>query len=179
MAEPKGGVEGKSVGEGSAAPPDEFRRFLVALAVDPAKLGAFLKDPDEVMKAAGISDVDRIILKSGYPAAIHARLSGQKLAFTPAVAIPALVVDLVRPPEGAEGEAQPVVRTSGQWAQPAPWSVAMYPNIPLPIFPQVQPQIFPQVHPQLVIHPQIYPQIHPIFPQVHPLVYPQVSPYGG
>ena len=59
-------------------PSDEFHAFLVALATDPTRLGAFIKDPDAAMRAAGVDEVDQVILKSGQPATIYARLSGQK-----------------------------------------------------------------------------------------------------
>ncbi|WP_293900315.1 hypothetical protein [Phenylobacterium sp.] len=159
-----------------AAPdtPDEFRTFMVALATDPARLGAYIKDPDTAMQAAGIGEVDRAILKGGQPWAIHARLMGQRFSFDPPPTPAAvLVVDMVRPPGAPEGAAadQPTVRGP----QPAfgPGSSSMFPNAP-PQFPQF-PQ-FPQVHPQVVVHPQIFPQVHPqIFPQIHPqIVHPQV-----
>jgi hypothetical protein len=59
-----------------AAPqPDEFRTFLVALATDPARLGEYIKDPDDAMRKAGISDVDQVVLKAGQAWMIHTRLS--------------------------------------------------------------------------------------------------------
>jgi hypothetical protein len=166
-------------------PTDPFRGFMVALATDPAKLGAFIKDPDATMTAAGIEDVDQVILKSGHAATIHARLSGQKFSLTPpapTTPVTVLVVDMNRQP-GAPASAasdQPTVRAAAGFAGPSGYgSSTMYPNTPVQIFPQVHPQ----VHPQLVIHPQIYPQVHPqvvvhpqIFPQVHPQIHPQIHP---
>src|SRR5437763_1672520 len=131
-------------------PPDDFQTYMVALATDSAKLGEFIKDPDAAMKAAGISDADQLILKSGQPAAIHARLTGQKFSLTPPMPVTMLIVDLVRrsgAPDASVAD-QPTVRTQTTLAALA--------------FPQ---QIFPQVLPQ-----QIFPQ--QIFPQVHPLVIP-------
>ncbi|MDE2296946.1 MAG: hypothetical protein KGK18_02155, partial [Burkholderiales bacterium] len=158
-----------------AAPPDEFRTFMVALATDPARLGAYIKDPDAAMRAAGISEVDQVILKSGQPWTIHARLSGQRFSFTPPTPSAMLVVDLVRPPGAPEGAPadQPAVRgQAGSPTVPNPGSSTMYPNAPSQI---LYPQIWPQVHPQLVIHPQIYPQVHPQL-VIHPQIYPQVHP---
>ena len=156
---------------------------MVALATDPARLGAYIKDPDAAMREAGITDVDQVILKSGQPGTIHARLSGQRFSFTPPTPMPTavLVVDMVRPPGALEAAAadQPTVRSQPAYAIPfSQGSSTMFPNAPLQIvhpqiFPQVHPQIFPQIHPQLVIHPQIFPQI---FPQVHPQIFPQIHP---
>ena len=166
--------------------PDEFRAFMVALATDPAKLGAFIKDPDAAMKEAGIGEVDQVILKSGHSWTIHARLSGQRFSFTPPAPptpVTVLVVDMTRPPGTPQSDAadQPTVRAQSWFAGlPSQGSSTMFPNTPLQI---AHPQIYPQVHPQLVIHPQIYPQVHPqlvihpqIYPQVHPQIFPQVHP---
>jgi len=166
---------------------DEFRSFLVALATDPAKLGAFIKDPDGAMQNAGISDVDRVILKSGQPWAIHARLSGQKFSFTPpsqVTPVTVLVVDITKSSGGVQAAVadQPTVRAQPSSTIPTQGSAAMFPNIPLQITPpQIYPQqiIHPQIYPQQIIHPQIYPQqiIHPqIYPQqiIHPQILPQL-----
>ena len=164
------GVEDSTSGSASAptpaeaAAPDEFRAFMIALATDPAQLGAYIKDPDATMSAAGISDVDQAILKSGQPWTIHARLSGQRFSFTPPTPAAMLVVDMVRQP-GASGAAaadQPIVRSQpGSTSLPNQGSTTMFPNSPSQI---VSPQIFPQIFPQ--VHPQIFPQVHPqIFPQ--------------
>src|SRR5437016_13239208 len=61
--------------------PDEFRDFMIALATDPAQLGAYIKNPDDAMRKAGISDVDQVVLKSGQSWMIHARVSGQRFSF--------------------------------------------------------------------------------------------------
>ncbi len=171
-------------------PPDDFHKFLVSLATDPAKLGAFIKDPDAAMTAAGLSEADQAVLKSGHPWMIHGRLSGQstQLMLVTPPPITLLIVDLAAA-EGGQVAGQPTVRQLPQGSQP------MYPNYPIypppvhPIYPPpVYPVVYPQVHPQLVIHPQvvhpvivppqqvIHPQIvHPqvvVHPQIHPLIYP-------
>ncbi|HET6411530.1 MAG TPA: hypothetical protein VFG53_05690 [Anaeromyxobacter sp.] len=179
MAEMKGSQDKSATAAADSKagePAAEFRKFLVDLAVDPAKLGSFIKDPDAAMKAAGIGEIDQLILKSGNPATIHARLSGQQFAVSSAAVPPTLVIDLVRPADGQE--AQPVVRSVAPSGQ---WSANMFPNTPLQVVPQVVPQILPQVvHPQIfpqVVYPQIFPQVvYPqIFPQVvHPQIFPQV-----
>jgi hypothetical protein len=177
----------------SAAPgaADEFRSFLVSLATDPTKLGAFIKDPDGAMGAANIDPVDQVILKSGQPWTIHARLLGQKFSFTPPAPAPTvLVVDMTRQTGagGSDETEQPTIRTGTIFTASAnQGSSAMFPNFPIQvpqIFPQVHPQqVFPQIHPQQVfpqIHPQqVFPQIHPqqVFPQIHPQqVFPQIHP---
>jgi len=58
----------------------KFKKFLSGLATDPQKLEKFLKNPDRVMKTAGLTKEDQVLLKSGDQAAIHARLSGQPVA---------------------------------------------------------------------------------------------------
>ena len=186
-----------------SAAPDEFRSFLVALATDPAKLGAFIKDPDGAMGAANIDPVDQVILKGAQAWMIHARLLGQKFSFTPPATPTVLVVDMVG--AAAAGAAdQPTVRSGSAFpAPPSQGSLNMFPSFPpvqvplqlvvhpqfpqafpqfpqaFPQFPQAFPQIFPQVHPQVVVHPQIFPQIFPqVHPQVvvHPQIFPQVHP---
>jgi hypothetical protein len=162
----------------SAADPtlhDEFHAFMVALATDPAQLGAFVKDPDAAMHAAGISDIDQAVLKSGQPWAIHARLTGQRFSLGAPMPGAMLVVDMVKPPGATEGTTASVPTVRDQSRNPTlqnQGSSNMFPNSPSQI---VSPQIFPQVHPQ--VYPQIYPQVHPqIYPQVHPQIYPQVHP---
>ena len=193
-------VDPEAPPEGSAAadtpPPDGFRSFMVELATDPARLGAYIRDPDATMATAGIDPVDQAILKGGQPWVIHARLMGQRFSFDPPPTPAAvLVVDMVRPPDAPEGAGadQPTVRGAGPAAGPG--SSSMFPNAPVQfpqitppqvvvqpqIFPQIFPQILPQiVHPQVVVHPQIFPQIHPqiVHPQVvvHPQIFPQIHP---
>ena len=180
---------------------DSFRTFMVALATDPARLGAFIKDPDAAMTAAGLDPVDQVVLKSGDPGTIHARLSGQRFAFaSPSTPTPVtvLVVDMTRQPgtAGSAASDQPAVRSApGARGLPNQGSSPMFPQIPQQlvypqqifpqqIFPQqiFPQQIFPQIHPQQIfpqVHPQIFPQIHPqqVFPQIHPQqVFPQIHP---
>ncbi|MGA2129544.1 MAG: hypothetical protein ABSG76_25720, partial [Xanthobacteraceae bacterium] len=115
------------------APPDEFRSFLVALATDPAKLGAFIKDPDGSMGAADIDPVDQAILKSGQAWMIHSRLLGQKFSFTPPPPTTVLVVDMTRQAGagGPDAVDQPTVRSNqAVAAAPPQGSSAMFPNFP-------------------------------------------------
>jgi hypothetical protein len=44
--------------------------FLTDLALDPAKYAAFMRDPDAVMRSAGLAAESRSVLKSGDSAAI-------------------------------------------------------------------------------------------------------------
>jgi hypothetical protein len=152
----------------AAAPPDDFHKFLVSLATDPAKLGAFIKDPDAAMTAAGLSEADQAVLKSGHPWTIHGRLAGQQtqapINVTPPITI--LVVDMAAAQAG-QAE-QPALRGVASLPHPQ-GSFLMYPNTPLQIYPPIYPP--PQIHP---IYPP--PQIHPIYPppQIHP-VWPQIT----
>jgi hypothetical protein len=180
-------------------PPDDFHKFLVGLATDPAKLGTFIKDPDASMKAAGLSDADQAVLKSGHPAIIHGRLSGQAAAPVVVPQIILLVVDMA-PAEAGQGGEQPSVRNlTSQGSQPMyPTYPSQYPMVmvtvaggqPPQIHPIYPPPIYPpQIHPiypppiypplQVVVHPQVvHPQIvtpPQIYPQIHPqIVHPQI-----
>ena len=166
-------------GGGATAPPDEFHKFLVSLATDPAKLGAFIKDPNAAMSAAGLSEADQAVLKSGHPWMIHGRLAGQQAQTPVNVTLPItiLVVDMAAA-EAGQAE-QPAIRGLGALPHPQGSSL-MFPNTPLQIYPPIYPP--PQIHPiwpPPQIHP-IYPppQIHPVWPQiVHPqIVHPQIHP---
>src|SRR5215217_3169950 len=152
---------------------DELRSFLVNLATDPARLGEFIRDPDAAMSDTDLDTQDQAALKSGNPAAIYARITGQEVT-APSQPVTVLVVDLVRA-SGEDAEDTPVIRG--------------LPTFPQQIFPQVFPQITPlQIAPQQVF-PQVFPQVTPlqvapqqVFPQITPLqiapqqVFPQVAP---
>jgi hypothetical protein len=62
--------------------------FLADMALDPEKFENFLRDPNEAIGRAGLSDEDRDALLSGIPAMIWARLA-QFLAFPPPYYTPA------------------------------------------------------------------------------------------
>ena len=150
------GQSSDTIPSSEPSPPDECRSFMVALATDPAKLGAFIKDPDAVMKEYGISDVDQVILKSAHPATIHARLSGQRFSFMPSP-VSVLGMDMTRAPDAVQSAAteHPSLRFQSSFTGiPSQGSSTMFSNVPLQIVP---PQIFPQIHPQIV-HPLIFPQ---------------------
>src|SRR5215217_3505522 len=107
---------------------DELRSFLVNLATDPARLGEFIRDPEAA-------------LKSGNPAAIYARITGQEVT-APSQPVTVLVVDLVRA-SGEDAEDTPVIRG-------------------LPTFPQqIFPQVFPQITPLQIAPQQVFPQVAP------------------
>jgi hypothetical protein len=187
---------GKPAARGGAteAPPDEFHKFLVGLATDPAKLGAFIKDPDAAMSAAGLSEADQAVLKSGHPWMIHGRLAGQQAQAPINVVTPPITILVVDMAAAEAGKAELPTLRGLAYPSPVQGSSLMYPNTPLQIYPPIYPPpvypvIYPQVHPQLVIHPQIVhppiyppPQIHPIWPihpppQIHPIwPPPQIHP---
>src|SRR6516164_5638888 len=158
VRESEGAVQDSSaVSPATATAPDQFRALLIALATDPAHLGEYIKDPDGAMRKAGISDVDQVVLKSGQPWMIHARLSGQRFSFAPSTpagtpsAMPAamLVVDMVRPAGASDAAAadQPAVRVQPAQSNPNQGAAAMFPNTPVQAPVQIPPQVLPQVHP--------------------------------
>jgi hypothetical protein len=56
------------------APSTTLSRFLAALAVDPARLRDFIRDPMAAMTAAGLSDAERAALVSRDQARIQQAL---------------------------------------------------------------------------------------------------------
>ena len=149
VRESEGAVQDSSaVSPATATAPDQFRALLIALATDPAHLGEYIKDPDGAMRKAGISDVDQVVLKSGQPWMIHARLSGQRFSFAPSTpagtpsAMPAamLVVDMVRPAGASDAAAadQPAVRVQPAQSNPNQGAAAMFPNTPVQAPVQIQ-----------------------------------------
>ena len=197
------GPDEEGGGEGTANQQDRLRSFLVGLATDPARLGAFIQNPESEMETAGIEEPDRDILRSGNAAAIHGRITGQSAQSQPPMIIliidaeqakagdaPALSVRSNFPPMifGAQAVTYPPMIFAQQGGFPM-----MYPPIiPLMVFAGAEqggggeaaaarllmPQL-PQFTP-LQLFPQIQPQlvVHPqIFPQVHPQITPlQVFP---
>ena len=165
---------------GGAPPPDDFHKFLVGLATDPAKLGAFIKDPDAAMTAAGLPEADQAVLKSGHPGMIHDRLRGQttQLMLVTPPPVTLLIVDMAA--EGGHGAEQPTIRQLPQGGQP------MYPNHPIypPAHPIYPPALYPVSYPQVDSQSQIGPHptiVHPVIVQAFPqfgrhalIVHPQI-----
>src|SRR5437879_896436 len=54
-----------------------LRTFLMGLAIDPAKLAAFIRDPKAAMDAAGLDGNDRRALESGSAGAMWGQLLGR------------------------------------------------------------------------------------------------------
>jgi hypothetical protein len=131
-----------------AAKPDPVRSFLVALATDPARLGAFIKDADAEMKTAGLSAEDQAVLKSGNPGLIHARLAG--VTQQPPVTV--LVVDSTG---GDNGDQELKVRPTGRLGDdPPPPPQVVYPQMQMVYPPPPPPQVvYPQM--QMVAPPQV------------------------
>ncbi len=165
-AAPESGLS--SAASGSS---DAFRSFLVGLATDPAKLGAFIKDPDSSMRAANLDASDQAILKSGQPWMIHTRLVGQQTSAPVPTPTAVVVVDMTKHAgaSGSETGDQPTVRAVSQG------SLAMFPTIP-PV--QITIPSAPPTHPIWLVAPTPAPlQIHPVQwpihpPQIHPLQWP-------
>lgn len=51
--------------------------FLTDLALDPAQYGAFMRDPDAVMRSAGLASESQSVLMSGDSAAILGSLAAE------------------------------------------------------------------------------------------------------
>jgi len=198
-----GGDEGGD--QGPAEQQDGLRTFLVGLATDPARLGAFIQDPEKEMEAAGIDEADRDILRSGNAMAIHGRITGQTgqaaQSQPPMIILiidaqqaqaggaPALSVRSSFPPMifGAQAMLQPTIYGGQQAGFPI-----IYPPIlpPMLIFAGQQGGIPPMIYPP----PMVYTgaeqfsgggeaeALKLLFPLIRPqlvapqLVFPQVHP---
>jgi hypothetical protein len=146
----------------------DIRAFLVGLATDPAKLGAFIRDANASMNEAGIAAEDQAILKSGNSTAIYARLIGYK---TPAAAV-MLVVETTGA-ETNDGEPEIALRMPAPDAgmQARAFQLAITPQI---IVPQI---VVSPILPQLVIPPIVPPMVYPqTYPQYGPPMYQQGFP---
>jgi hypothetical protein len=132
---------------------DKLRAFLVKLATDPGELGRFIMEPDATMNIEGLGAEDQALLKSGNPAAIHHRLTGQPtVTARPAVL---LVVDVT-----ADGT--PSIRSSYAYGGTAIPQYASYP----------QP-----VHPRTYRHPWSPPEEHGDPEAVASVYFPQYANY--
>lgn len=58
--------------------------FWVAMATDPMKHEAFLRDAEAAMAAAGLDSAEREVVKSGNARTVYARLTHAALPPTPA-----------------------------------------------------------------------------------------------
>jgi len=69
---------------------DRLMAFWVAMATDPMKHEAFLRDPEAAMAAAGLDAAERDIVKSANARTIYTRLTHTALPAAPAspVALP-------------------------------------------------------------------------------------------
>jgi hypothetical protein len=172
------GQSGSGAKQAASSDTDGLKSFLVGLATDPARLGAFIKDPDAELEAAGVDEANRAILKSGNPAAIYGLISGQQSAQQPPIIV--LIIDAA---EGDGDAAQLNVRgQAGAQAMypmimppPMVWQSAqqMFPMImpsgpQSPALAQLSPHITLPIHPPPVIHwPIHWPIIHwPIHPNL-------------
>ena len=146
-----------------------IKDFLSGLASDRKALGAFIADPDQATKDAGLDDDDRDAVLSRDPNRINARMVA--LGETAAAAV------LVVSAEDIQAAMNPVGLTL---VPNTPVTFPIRQLFPTQLFPtlisQIAPTVLPQVTPQIT--PQIGPQISPIFqPQVWPqIVTPQIQP---
>lgn len=65
---------------------DRLRAFWVAMATDPMKHEAFLRDPEAAMDAAGLDAAERGVVRSGDARTIYARLTHTALPSAPPAA---------------------------------------------------------------------------------------------
>jgi hypothetical protein len=63
---------------------DRLMAFWVAMATDPMKHEAFLREPEAAMEAAGLDAAERAVVKSGNARTIYARLTRAALPSAPA-----------------------------------------------------------------------------------------------
>src|SRR5215510_8315032 len=111
----------KEVSQSGAEHPqeqDKLRAFLVTLGTDPSEFGRFIKDPDATMNRAGLSTEDQGLLKSGNPALINSRLTGQAIA-APGPAI-LLIVDVA--PDGRTPSIRESFPGGGSAVPHQPWA---------------------------------------------------------
>lgn len=62
---------------------DRLMAFWIAMATDPMKHEAFLRDPDAAMTAAGLDETERAVAKSGDARTIYTRLTQPALPSAP------------------------------------------------------------------------------------------------
>ena len=62
---------------------DRLMAFWVAMATDPMKHEAFLRDAEAAMDAAGLDLAERTLVKGGDARAIYSRLTNTALPSTP------------------------------------------------------------------------------------------------
>jgi hypothetical protein len=146
----------------------DLKEFLASLATDPRKLGEFIHDPESAMSAADLSDEDKAALRSGFPALIHARLSG--LSTEEAFGA------TLRPPVSPQQFAFPVQIQAPQIQAPQ-FIYQIPPQFIYQIPPQYQvpPQFIHQIPPQYQIPPQFIHQIPPQY-QIPPQFIHQIPP---
>ena len=170
---------GQSAAAGSATESsdnsqDNLKSFLVGLATDPARLGAFIRDPDSELTTAGIGDAEGAVLKSGNAAAIYGLLSGASAApMIPPVTI--LVIDS----QQKEGEeAQLSVRGQNQMLYPMVMPYAQAPAMMQQMVTSHPVFIPPMVIVEAVTNLQMVPHITmPQFPPPPQITYGQPSPW--
>jgi hypothetical protein len=62
---------------------DRLMAFWVAMATDPMKYEAWLREPEAAMAAAGLDEVERAVARSGNARTIYTRLTNVALPSPP------------------------------------------------------------------------------------------------
>ena len=153
-----------------------IKDFLSGLASDRKALGAFIADPDQATKDAGLDDDDRDAVLSRDPNRINARMAvlGETAA-TAVLVVSAEDIQAAMNPVGLTLVPNTPVTFPIRQLFPTQFFPTQFPTLNPQIAPTILPQVTPQITPQ--IQPQVWPQVWPVQPQiVTPQIAPQISP---
>lgn len=153
-----------------------IKDFLSGLASDRKALGAFIADPDQATKDAGLDDDDRDAVLSRDPNRINARMAvlGETTA-TAVLVVSAEDIQAAMNPVGLTLVPNTPVTFPIRQLFPTQFFPTQFPTLNPQIAPTILPQVTPQITPQ--IQPQVWPQVWPVQPQiVTPQIAPQISP---
>ena len=158
-----------------------IKDFLSGLASDRKALGAFIADPDQATKDAGLDDDDRDAVLSRDPNRINARMAALgETAATAVLVVSAEDIQAAMNPVGLTLVPNtPVTFPVRQLFPTQLFPTQLFPTQFPTLNPQIAPTILPQVTPQITpqIQPQVWPQVWPVQPQiVTPQIAPQITP---
>lgn len=149
-----------------------IKDFLSGLASDRKALGAFIADPDQATKDAGLDDDDRDAVLSRDPNRINARMAALgETAATAVLVVSAEDIQAAMNPVGLTLVPNTPVTFPIRQLFPTQLFPTQFPTLNPQIAPTILPQVTPQITPQ--IQPQVWPQVWPVQPQI---VTPQIAP---
>lgn len=153
-----------------------IKDFLSGLASDRKALGAFIADPDQATKDAGLDDDDRDAVLSRDPNRINARMAALgETAATAVLVVSAEDIQAAMNPVGLTLVPNTPVTFPIRQLFPTQFFPTQFPTLNPQIAPTILPQVTPQITPQ--IQPQVWPQVWPVQPQiVTPQIAPQITP---